>query len=95
MYYVFVSTSAVANMLVILHALLSAIKTYCFGNRKRDRGRSHAEDIPMGGTVHVQLQPVGATPNIYCGTPDLQETADLGERDSTLQEKAGEQITLE
>ena len=69
-------------------ALLTAFQNYCFGSHKRGRSRGH-EDIPVSGIMHVQMQAVGAHPNI-CGPPDLKETADVGDPDSNVLGK-GEQ----
>ena len=69
-------------------ALLTAFKNYCFGSHKRGRSRGH-EDIPVSGIMHVQMQAVGARPNIY-GPPDLKETADDGDPDNNVLGK-GEQ----
>lgn len=75
-----------------MYALFAAIKAYCFGSHKKGRSRGPVEEFPMR-TMHVQWQAERAPPNVY-GDPDPNETADVGDEESNLQEK-GEQITLE
>lgn len=77
-----------------MYALFAAIKTYCFGSHRKGQSRGAAEEFPMtSGTMHVQWQADRAPPNVY-GTPGPNETSDVGDEESDLQEK-GERITLE